>query len=260
MAIELTGKVSGSVRELNDAQLNAVWQASLVTYPTQDDSAESTLIEMDSGKLSGTYPVVLFAHGSSGINPAIREFCLRVSKEQQVVCVVPDSMATADRLTYTSPVSRDDYEAIHAMRSAELAYAAQALAKKPWFDGRVIVAGTSEGGVTAARFVVPQGSIKLSGKMIFSWSCEENYFVQEPGNALPDDLPVLHVMSLEDKFFGRGNSYLDNPKAVGCASEALKNNASSQIVLLPKAPHTLLNLPQTVDAVASFIKRLWHTV
>ena len=64
----------------------------------------------------------------------------------------PNSFVLKDRITYTSPVSRDDYERIHAMRSAELANAAARLTEVPGFDGRYVVAGTSEGGVAAARF------------------------------------------------------------------------------------------------------------
>ena len=49
------------------------------------------------------------------------------------------------RRTYTSPVARSDYEAVHAMRSEELLYCANKLFAEPWFAGTYAVAGTSEG-------------------------------------------------------------------------------------------------------------------
>lgn len=124
-------------------------------------------------------------------------------------------------------------------------------------DGRYVVSVTSKGGVAAARFRTPADRQSEVGKMIFSWSCEPNYFVAAPDNAFEKDEPVLSVMSLNDKYFGVGNAYLDNPKAYGYPHEALKDNAHAALVLLPEAPHTLLNLVQTHGAVAAFLARLF---
>lgn len=68
-----------------------------------------------------------FAHGSSGITLAIREFARFIAQETGWAVVAPDSMQTKDRITYTSPVARSDYEAVHAMRSEELLYCANKL-------------------------------------------------------------------------------------------------------------------------------------
>lgn len=259
MTIELTGKLSGSVDAHTPETLAATWDHAYLTLPDEagDGYIETTPAEILKTKVDFKCPTVLFAHGSSGVNPAIRELAQWLSTEMGAACVVPDSMQTADRLTYTSPVARQDYERIHAMRSQELAFAATQLQKMPWFDGNYVVAGTSEGGVTAARFDGNSVGLRESGKMIFSWSCEENYFVDTPGNVFEFNEPVLSVMSLTDKFFGVGNSYLDNPKAYGYPHEALKDNVNASIVLLPQAPHTLLNLPQAHGAIQAFLVRVW---
>ena len=165
-------------------------------------------------------------------------------------------MQTKDRITYTSPVARSDYEAVHAMRSEELLYCANKLFAEPWFAGTYAVAGTSEGGVAAARFDSQNLQIREKAKLIFSWSCESNYHVEVPRSVLPDDLPVLNVMSLADKYFSSANSYLDNDAAFGYAREALKNNPNASILLLPQAPHTLLNLPQVRAAAAEILQRV----
>lgn len=160
-----------------------------------------------------------------------------------------------DRITYTSPVSRDDYERIHAMRSAELAHAAARLGEVPGFDGRYVVAGTSEGGVAAARFQAPQDQAECA-RMIFSWPCEDNYHVAAHRTAIPQDMPVLNVMSAADKFFSQANSWLDHPSALGHAGRTLANHTDASIVLIPGAPHTLFALPQTQSAVEGFLERV----
>ena len=259
MTIELTGKLSGTVDKHTPETLFATWDKAYLTLPEADGDGfvETTPSEIADKDVGFQCPTVLFAHGSSGVNPAIRELAQWLASHLGVACVVPDSMQTPDRLTYSSPVARSDYERIHAMRSEELAFAAKQLQSMSWFDGSYVVAGTSEGGVTAARFDGKAAGVAESGKMIFSWSCEENYFVETPGNVFTEGEPVLAVMSLTDKFFGTGNGYLDNPKAFGYPHEALKDNANASIVLLPQAPHTLLNLPQAHGAIETFLVRVW---
>ena len=258
MTIELTGKVFGSVREHTAETLAAVWENALLVVPAKDDldqPVQTTPASMRELCENSRFPVLLFAHGSSGINAAIREFSLYIAQKIGWAVVVPDSMQTADRLTYSSPVARSDYEAVHSMRSAELAYCAQRLFEQPWFSGIYAVAGTSEGGVAAARFDSSTLAIREKVKLIFSWSCENNYHVEAARSVLPDDLPILNVMSLSDKYFSKANAYLDNDDALGYAREALQNNANASIVLLPQAPHTLLNLPQTRAAAVEILER-----
>lgn len=59
------------------------------------------------------YPAVVFCHGSSGVNPQIKIFAQWLADALRVAVVVPDSMQTEDRLTYSSPVPAADYEIIH---------------------------------------------------------------------------------------------------------------------------------------------------
>ena len=110
--------------------------------------------------------------------------------------------------------------------------------------------------MAASRFDSKDLQIREKAKLIFSWSCESNYHVEEPRSVLPDDLPVLNVMSLADKYFSPANSYLDNDTAFGYARDALQNNPNASILLLPQAPHTLLNLPQVHAAAAEILQRV----
>lgn len=195
--------------------------------------------------------VVVFTHGSSGLGlKAIGEWQQWLA-EQGIASVAPDSFALPDRLTYKSPISPDIYERIHALRLSEVSLATQALRQAPWADPqRWVLAGTREGAAAVARY---QGQ-EFLGRIVFSWSCENNYFVRCHGTALPDDKPVLNIISSTDPYFSPANSWLGNPTAAGHCAAALRNNKQASIVLIPGAPHTVLNLPATRQPVAAFLR------
>ncbi|MGB4117948.1 MAG: alpha/beta hydrolase [Polaromonas sp.] len=195
-------------------------------------------------------PVVVFLHGSSGLElKAIGEWQLWLAS-LGVASVAPDSFALPDRITYKSPVGKDVYEKIHALRASEIPLALAALRAAPWADtSRLVLAGTSEGGPAVARYV----GNEFAGRMLYSWSCENNYFVQDHRTAAIAQ-PVLNVMSSTDVFFSPSNAWLGNNAAKGYCGDALKDNKQAAIVLIPGAPHTLLNLPAARNATAGFVR------
>ena len=209
------------------------------------------------GKFSGIpksadrkVPVILFLHGSSGLGlKAIGEW-------QQWLCslgyasMAPDSFALPGHVTYKSPIDKDSYEKIHALRASEIAPALAALTGAPWADtSRLVLAGTSEGSVPVARYA----GAEFAARMLYAWSCESNYFVKQPLNAFEPGKPVLNIVSATDPFFSRSNAWLGNPDAQGHCAAALKDNAQASVLLIPNAPHTLLNLPAARDATAGFL-------
>lgn len=206
--------------------------------------------EMPSPAVAAKVPLVLFLHGSSGLGLAAIGEWQKWLAEQGIASVAPDSFAVPDRLTYKSPIDKAIYEQIHALRASEVAPTLTALKQLPWVDaGRLVLAGTSEGAVPVARY---KGT-DFAARMLFAWSCESNYFVQEPQNAFEMDKPVLNIISMTDPFFSQSNSWLGNPMAKGHCAAALKDNKRAAVVLIPDAPHTLLNLPAARHAVAGFL-------
>jgi dienelactone hydrolase len=164
--------------------------------------------------------------------------------------VAPDSMVLPDRITYTSPVGKDVYDRIHALRASEITMALNAIGDLPWADRRrLILSGASEGGPAVARYA---GS-EFAGRVILSWSCEDNYFVVAHRTFVPAE-PVLNVMSSTDPFFSRTNAYIGNADAQGHCGAALREHKKATIVLIPGAPHTLLNVPQARMAVAGWLQ------
>ncbi len=253
MSIELSGKIEGNIRCHTEETLKKVFEKAYTVVKLSNGE----LYEGELDQLKHEVPkrpTVLFMHGSSGINPAIRTFAKHLA-ENGFAFLAPDSMQVQDRLTYSSPVARNVYEEVHAMRYAELRHTVAKLNSISFFDNHYVIAGTSEGAVSVARFI-NESSEKESARMIFSWSCENNYHVIEHNTHIPKDCAVLNIMSAEDPYFSQKNSYLDNPEALGHAANTLKDHPNVTIVLLPKAPHTLFNLPQATTIIDAFLKQV----
>lgn len=197
-------------------------------------------------------PVVLFLHGSSGLGLSAIGTWQQWLADRGVASLAPDSFALPGRVTYQSPIAAEDYERIHALRGAEIEAALAALRTEPWVDTRrIVLAGTSEGAVAVAR----HGGEGLAARMVFSWSCEANYFVQAPRTASVPGQPVLNLISSTDPYFSRSNPWLGSAEAQGHCAAALKDNPRASVLLIPNAPHTLLNWPAAQDAVAGFLQR-----
>jgi len=199
---------------------------------------------------SAKVPVVVFLHGSSGLGlKAIGEW-QRWLAGLGYASIAPDSMVLPGRITYSSPVSKDVYEKIHALRGSEIPMALAALADTAWADPRrLVLSGASEGGPAVARYA----GREFAGRIIFSWSCEDNYFVDAHRTVVPSE-PVLNVMSAADPFFSRANPFIGNRDAHGHCGDALREHSNTTIVLIPGAPHTLLNVPQARTAVEAWLR------
>lgn len=191
------GELKGTAWAHTPQSLAASLQNAAVVLPTQ-----ATGGTVYSGKWStiptptkGKVPVVLFLHGSSGLGlKAIGEWQQWLAT-QGIASVAPDSFTLPDRVTYKSPIDTASYERMHALRASEIAPALTAIQAAPWADSaRLVLAGTSEGAVPVARYTGKE----FAARLLFAWSCELNYFVAEPRNALEPDKPVLNVISSVD--------------------------------------------------------------
>ena len=208
----------------------------------------------DIPKLNGRkVPVVVFLHGSSGLGlKAIGEWQQWLAS-LGYASIAPDSFTLAGHVTYKSPIDKDSYERILALRASEIAPTVSALRNQAWADlNNLILAGTSEGAVPVARYT---GS-EFVARILYAWSCEANYFVKEPLNSFEPNKPVLNVISASDPFFSRSNAWLGNSEAQGHCGAALKDNARASVLLIPNAPHTLLNMPAARTATAGFLSLL----
>lgn len=250
-----TGEIKGTAIVHTAASLQASVEGGRLALPSSVTGGAAWMgAWRDAPRASGArVPVVIFLHGSSGLGLAAIGEWQRWLASLGVASLAPDSFALPDRVTYTSPVDKVFYERLHALRLSEIAPAAKAVAAMPWADpARLVLAGASEGGPAVARYTGGE----FAGRMIYSWSCEDNYFVQSHQTALPAAQPVLNVMSATDVYFSPSNAWLGNPAAKGHCGDALKDHKQSSVVLIPGAPHTLLNLPMARHATAGFLRDL----
>lgn len=246
------GEVMDGARVHTAATLqSSVQQASVVLPAAATGAGVFTGKFKDIPALNGKkVPVIVFMHGSSGLAlPAITQWQQWLA-QQGYASVAPDSFALDKRLTYKSPIDKVTYEQVHALRLSEIAPALNALKSQPWADTqRVVLAGTSEGAVPVARY----SGAGFIAKIMYAWSCENNYFVTEPLSSFDVKQPVLNVISSVDPFFSKSNTWLGNDAAQGHCAAALKGNAQAAVVLIPDAPHTLFTLPAAKHATAGFL-------
>ncbi len=250
--------INGSVLEPTPANLALTWSNASVSLPrgiASEAAWQGRLAEMPmpmpaSGARS---PLVVLMHGSSGNAAFIKEYQAWLAQELGLPSIAPDSMAIPDRLTYTSPIDKPTYERVHALRLAELRNALARAASLPWVDPRrIVVIGTSEGAVPVARLDDRQPLARV----IYAWSCEQNYFVEEPRTAIPRDVPVLAMIAVKDPFFSPENAWSKDVKVSGTCAQALKEHASAMVVTLATDKHTIVNFPEARDVTAGFLRRV----
>lgn len=200
-------------------------------------------------------PVVLFLHGSGGLHENTRSWQRWLAMELNLPSLAPNSLAQPDRIRYQSPVAKEVYERVHATRAAELQAGLECLRACSWVDPhKVVVAGTSEGAVAVARM---EPGLAL-GRILYSWSCESNYFVEQHGTRFGAQEPVLNVVSTDDPYFRPENPW--NAEATddleGHAGASVKGNPNATIVLISGAPHTLYNLSPARHSTKAFLSDL----
>jgi len=247
LAGEVTGTASVHTAEsiqlgLDNAQIGLPGQPSFVG------------LWKDAPAVEGSYPVVILLHGSSGNNPKLGYDAYQAwLADNGIASVMFDGMQLPDRIMYKSPVDKEVYEKIHALRASEIEPVLERLAASGWADSaHLVLAGTSEGSVPVAR----NGDDAFAARIIYSWSCEDNYFVSAHETAVKPGQPVLNVNSDADKYFSSANEFIGNADAVGHCGPALAENPNAEVVLIPGAPHTLFNLPAARDATLGFLKRV----
>ncbi len=159
---------SAVIKSHTDSTLQSTWDNAYAVLPVNGDKPiEGTIGEVAS---ASSYPVLLMMHGSSGITAQLKTFAYWLADALRIATIFPNSMCVPNRLTYSSPAPVEIYEQIHKMRSEELDFAMSRLSGVPWFNGKVVLAGTSEGGVPVARYDREKNCLKELGRIIYSWS------------------------------------------------------------------------------------------
>lgn len=240
--------MTGSVLEPSEQNLGLTWQGASVVMPGWEGKLSA--LPAQSGEKR---PLVIFMHGSSGIAPFVKEYQHFLAHDLGLASIAPDSMAIPDRLNYTSPIDKPTYERVHTLRLGELTYAFEHAAQLPWVDPkRIIIIGTSEGSVPIARFA----DLRPLARVIYSWSCEDNYFVESHRTAIPLATPVLSVIAAKDPYFSPDNPWNAEYHVRGTCTQALKGHQSAMVVTVASDKHTILNFPDVQAVSRVFLERV----
>ena len=169
-----------------------------------------------------TAPAILVMHGCAGIVRSPTSYRLYFMKRGYAV-FEPDSFARPER----EPCKHDVLE----KRVEELGYALEQIRGLNWVDAdRIVLMGISEGGAAVANW----GDPGVQAHIILGDDCGG----QRP--RAPDNTPVLAIVGSEDQYFGGG----------GCkVTRTIKGSGS---IVIPGAPHDVLDLPETQAALVAF--------
>lgn len=253
-AADKPGDIKGSVLDPAPANLALTWdKANLVLPPTLAGGKRWEGPAADAPDVIGIAPLVVVMHGSSGVAPAVKDFQNWLADTLGLASVAPDSLAIPDRLTYTSPIPVETYERVHALRLAELGYALKASQAWSWVDRtRIVLAGTSEGSVAVGR----QAAGESAARLIYSWSCETNYFVEQPRLGIGPKEPVFNAISARDPYFSPVNPWNKDYNVSGSCANALKDNDRAEVFVVDADVHTIIGRPDVRDRTADFLRRV----
>ncbi|NPU13255.1 hypothetical protein HL666_21040 [Bradyrhizobium sp. 83002] len=252
VAADKPGDTKGTVLEPSAENLARTWaKANLVLPAALAGGRRWEGRAEDAPDVIGIAPLVVVMHGSSGVAPAVKEFQVWLADELGAASVAPDSLAIPDRLTYTSPVDVATYERVHALRLAELDHALKAARDWSWVDRqRLVMAGTSEGAVAVGRYAGKD----VAARLIYSWSCEDNYFVTAPRLGIGPKEPVLNAISARDPYFSAANPWNKDRAVTGSCAAALKDDPRAEVMVIDAEVHTILNRPEVRDRSARFLR------
>lgn len=247
-------QIKGSVLDPSPANLALTWGGASVTLPPRLAGGAQWQGRLEQVPVPvARSPLVLLMHGSSGNAAFVKEYQAWLADSLGLPSIAPDSFAIPDRLSYTSPIDKPTYERIHALRLAELQNALDKAVALPWVDpARIIIIGTSEGAVPVARL----SDSRPFARVLYAWSCEKNYFVEEPRTAIPQATPVLAMIAAKDPFFSPENKWNGDTKVSGTCTQALKDHAAATVVTLSTDKHTIVNVPEAREIARAFLSRV----
>jgi dienelactone hydrolase len=219
------------------------WTKAVVYLPNSSEPATLERIPADR-----KFPVAIYLHGCSGLaggEGGDNQRWAKLLAARGLLVVMPDSMARGDRKPSCDPATHKGglFPPVYAMRLAEVRYAYEQIRAQPWFGGKLILMGHSEGGLTAARTPLPG----FSGVIVSGWTCTNAQFKSFDGIFAPADTPVLALKYSDDPW------YPSSSPAHGDCAAKLAGRANSAALLLPGRGHGTYDNETARTAVVSFV-------
>jgi dienelactone hydrolase len=226
---------------IGGSDVQSTWQDAAVGIPDalrgQECSGRATTDCLQKLNPGTRLPVVVYMHGCSGPNLGV----VTDIKNLGYVTVAPNSLARARRTVDCAVGS--DKKRIMGLRFQEAEYAAKALRGLAWVDqSKLILAGFSEGGVTAALY----SGDEYAARIILGWTCTsaDSWWNGIRG---PSTTPVISVVGANDHY------YQNRSNAGQCR---LSSRPKSKSIVLKGTGHEVIYFTQTWTAVDEFLKSI----
>ena len=191
-------------------------------------------------------PLVVFLHGCNGLHGGYR-VDLDFLTDSGYAVIAPDSFSRdyKPRSCDWRSKSAGFHPGVIGFRLAEAEYAIRRARQFPWVDAdRIILMGQSEGGLTTANYTGDD----VAARVILGWTCQ----IPWPplwGLRGERDVPVLSVVSAEDRWFDRW--FLR-----GHCGEDMGGFADSVSVVLDGSTHHVMRRAEAREAVAAFLSEV----
>ncbi|MCL4747201.1 MAG: hypothetical protein KJZ83_17550 [Burkholderiaceae bacterium] len=221
----------------------STWSKAVVYLP---NSSEATTV--DRIPTDRKLPAVIYMHGCGGLHGAEsgdNHPWAKYLAAQGLLVVMPDSMARSDRKPSCDPATNRGnlFPPVYGMRLAEIKYAAEQIRAQPWFNGKLLLMGHSEGGMAAARTALPD----FAGIIVSGWTCTNAKFKTFDGVFAPPETPVLAIQYSDDPWYPPGSV------AQGNCEAKLAGRANSAAILLPGRGHGTYGNETARRAVTKFV-------
>lgn len=236
------------------AEIARSWDAAIVRIPTGSGQSKLSSIAAlgDDIDPTRTYPVVIYLHGCSGVWQGTKDR-IKFYADNGFLVIAPASFA---RLKY--PKSCDVatnrgglYRGTLAMRQKDAGYAIEMARKMPFVDeSKIVLAGLSQGAITAATFQAGNAGQKTSARVVEGWTCNAGWPEYKGVNAGADE-PVLTLVAKNDPWF-------QNEWTKGDCTKFLNKNNGSKSVIYSDGElawrHELLDLLAPQQEVLEFLQ------
>ena len=236
------------------AEIARSWDAAIVRIPGAAKQSKPSTIATLADDIDPTriYPVVIYMHGCSGVWQGTNDR-IKFYADNGFLVIAPVSFA---RLKY--PKSCDVatnrgglYRGTLAMRQKDAGYAIEMARKMPFVDrSKVVLAGLSEGAITAATFSAANGDQKTAARVVEGWTCNADWPEYKGVNAGADEA-VLTLVAKNDPWFQNEWTKGD------CTKSLSKKNGSKSVVYSDGElawRHELLGLLAPQQEVLEFLR------
>ncbi|MEM7733927.1 MAG: dienelactone hydrolase family protein [Pseudomonadota bacterium] len=232
-------------------EMHRAWVAAIVRVPTGKSRSKKLTTSRLLGwspQTDAKLPAVIYLHGCSGIWQGTHRR-VQFMANLGFVVVAPASFArqkypqSCDVQTNTGGMYRNTLK----IRQNDAVYALRQARRLPFIDpSRIVIMGSSEGGITTATLRPQQGE---AARIIEGWTCQAGWGEYKGMNASAST-PVLALVGANDPWFQdrwtRGN----------CTRNLRANNGSRSVVYTSgrlAAVHELLDHAQPRQEVVNFL-------